>query len=546
VGPVRLPTAAALALLALVGPTVALAAQISGTSRADRLTGTTKADTIDGRAGNDTISGLGEDDLLQGGAGRDAMDGGAGNDRVAAHADGFKDTVACGSGRDVVNAEPADEVSGDCEVVSRQLSRDTFVDPGAQHATQVEPASFAYRSTVVVAFQSGRYGAGGGAARIGYATSLDGGRTWRSGFLPGLTIFSTPAGAYEAGTDPVVAYDARHGVWLIATLGARGGSATLLVSRSRDGLTWSAPRAVGDGDADKDWLACDNWAQSRFRGTCYLSYLDPDADAVVTRRSVDGGLSWSPAVVPPPGPASGGFANGAQPLIQPDGTLTVVFASLHDTAPAGDRVLAARSTDGGVTFGPAYAVSDVVTESIDGIRADALPSATADGSGRLYAAWQDCRWSEDCRYDQIVVSTSLDGVSWTEPRAVPSSEADSDAFLPALTADPLTGGGRARLAVVFYTVPDVCFEPTCTGIDAWLVTSIDGGRSWRAPQRLNAESMPLRWIADSNLGRFLGDYVAASFVDGRAIPVFPLAAAPDRGLFRQAIFARVPAARSVR
>jgi hypothetical protein len=40
----------------------------------------------------------------------------------------------------------------------------------------------------------------------------------------------------------------------------------------------------------------------------------------------------------------------------------------------------------------------------------------------------------------------------------------------------------------------------------------------------------------------LGDYVATAFVNGRAVPVFALAAEPQSGSLRQAIFARVPPA----
>ena len=54
--------------------------------------------------------------------------------------------------------------------------------------------------------------------------------------------------------------------------------------------------------------------------------------------------------------------------------------------------------------------------------------------------------------------------------------------------------------------------------------------------------MPLAWLADTGLGRMLGDYISISFVGGRPVPVLSLAAEPESGEFRQAIFAttRVP------
>ena len=103
------------------------------------------------------------------------MLGEAGYDRIAVDFDRRATRVACGPGLDLVNAELADIVAGDCETVSRQLSRDAFRLSGAQHETQVEPDSLAVGSTIVTAFQSGRL-VEGGAAGIGWATSTDAGR----------------------------------------------------------------------------------------------------------------------------------------------------------------------------------------------------------------------------------------------------------------------------------------------------------------------------------------------------------------------------------
>ncbi len=537
----------ALSFGALAGVGPAGAARITGTERADRLSGTPRADAIYGLAGNDVLDGLGGDDFLEGGPGRDSLSGSDGDDRLSAHADGARDAVRCGEGTDVVNAELQDTVAADCEVVSRQLSRDPTTSFDAQHATEVEPDSFAFGSMIVTAFQAGRF-VGGGAASIGFATSLDGGRRWRTGFLPGLTIFSTPAGTLDAASDPVVAYDAAHEVWLIATLGASIQSWELLVSRSVDGYSWTLPVSAAHapvGSVDKEWIACDNWPSSPFRGRCYLSYLDIPAKQIVTRSSSDGGLTWSAPIAPPPaGVPSRAFPNGAQPLVQPDGTLVVVFATQFGVIADEDQIVAIRSMDGGASFGPAVQVATLQAEQIQGMRSPPLPSAEVDAAGRLYVAWSDCRFSEECVDNRVVLVTSLDGIGWSEPAPVGPFQPGMDAFLPGLGVDPLTAGGTARVAVVYHTLPHGCsYTPSCPGVDVWLVSSANGGRTWGRAQRLNAESMPLEWIADSGIGRMLGDYVSTSFVNGRAIPVFALAAERDFDSFRQAIFARVPPVR---
>jgi len=46
---------------------------------------------------------------------------------------GHRDTVSCGRGRDIVTADPTDRVARDCEVVSREISRDPYRNPESQH-----------------------------------------------------------------------------------------------------------------------------------------------------------------------------------------------------------------------------------------------------------------------------------------------------------------------------------------------------------------------------------------------------------------------------
>jgi Ca2+-binding RTX toxin-like protein/DNA-binding beta-propeller fold protein YncE len=119
--------------------------KIFGKAGDDYLDGEYGKDEIHGEEGNDTIAGRGNDDLLYGGPGDDyitgdrgadrifgqggndtlfgnlgpdLVDGGAGDDRINV-VRGEIDTVRCGPGRDVVFADPADHVAGDCESVRR-------------------------------------------------------------------------------------------------------------------------------------------------------------------------------------------------------------------------------------------------------------------------------------------------------------------------------------------------------------------------------------------------------------------------------------------
>ena len=373
-------------VLGLVVPAVAAAAVIQGTTRPDNLRGTAKADRIDAVFG-------------------------------------AIDRITCGKGIDAVTADPADKVAGDCEFVSRRISVDTLTTAGAQHQTEVEPSVAGWGSTAVATFQVGRF-RDGGAAGIGWATSTDSGRTWRSGILPALTTASKPSGDAPRASDPVAAYDAAHATWLITTLVLGDAFTALGISRSADGLAWSAPisatRLASERLAyDKQWLSCDNTPTSRFYGSCYLVYTDIATPRIAAQVSRDGGVTWSTPVT-----ATSAFAadaEGALPLVQPNGALTIVFE-----VSAG--IYGVHSTDGGATFTPAAGISPVAEASRPLLRAPPLPTATVDASGRLFVAWADCAFRRGCDGNTIVLTSSTDGTTWTPLKRIPGAGFDS--FVP--------------------------------------------------------------------------------------------------------------------
>jgi Ca2+-binding RTX toxin-like protein len=90
---------------------------LSGGPGADRLRGGYDDDTLRGGAGNDSLRGRQGDDRIVGGPGRDSLRGTSGNDWIDA-ADGQPDRVRCGIGRDVVIADPTDQITG-CERILR-------------------------------------------------------------------------------------------------------------------------------------------------------------------------------------------------------------------------------------------------------------------------------------------------------------------------------------------------------------------------------------------------------------------------------------------
>src|SRR5229473_7073154 len=96
-------------------------------------------------------------------------------------------------------------ISAFASVTLLRLSTDPYTNTTSQHRTEVEPDTLSAGSTIVSAFQVGRI-FNGGASNIGFATSTNGGKSWTQGFLPGTTVFATPAGVYARASDPTVAF----------------------------------------------------------------------------------------------------------------------------------------------------------------------------------------------------------------------------------------------------------------------------------------------------------------------------------------------------
>jgi hypothetical protein len=416
-----------------------------------------------------------------------------------------------------------------------KISTDTFTNTDSDHKTEVEPDSFAWGNTIVSAFHVGRRpgSIGWGSADVGFATSTNGGASWKYGSLPGLTV-NYAGGTYGAAADPSVAYDAKHGQWLISTLPLVGLNSSsryigdVAVSRSTDGLTWGNPINVDATHLDdKNWSVCDNTPTSPYYGNCYTEWDQAYGTGdVLMSVSSDGGLTWSAGL------ASSDHAGGlgGEPVVQPNGTVIVPFE--------GGGIDVFSSTNGGASWGKSQQIASIQSHGVaGGLRNPDLPSAGIDGAGNVFVVWSDCRFRKSCPENDIVFSSSADGKTWSAVTRIPIDATTStvDHFIAGIGIDPATSGKSAHMAVVYYYYPTAkCTSSTCA-LDVGFTTSTDGGASWTAGKKL-AGPMTLSWLPNSDNGPMVADYVGVSYVNGNAFGVFADALAPSGTTLAEAIY----------
>jgi hypothetical protein len=411
-----------------------------------------------------------------------------------------------------------------------QISVDKLKNSDSDHRTEVEPDIFAWGNTIVATYHVARRPGtiGWGSAAIGFSTSTDGGKTGTYGYLPDLTV-NYKGGKYYGAADPSVAYDAKHGVWLISSLALINPIGDVVVSRSTDGIHWGDPILVdGTHNDDKNWTVCDNTSTSPYYGNCYTEWdAATSTGDIEMSTSSDGGLTWGPAKT------TADFAGGlgGQPVVQPNGTVVVPFSQSY----AG--VGAFRSTNGGASWNSSVTVAVVDNHSEGGgLRSLPLPSAEIDGAGKVYVVWQDCRFRTNCAENDIVMSTSTDGNSWTSPARIPIDPVTStvDHFIPGIGVDPKTSGATAHLTMVYYYYPVSNCNSNCQ-LDVGFTTSQDGGNTWTAGAPL-AGPMQLSWLPISDLGPMVADYIAVSFSNGNPFGVFAVAKAPSGSVLNEAMY----------
>src|SRR5437660_966736 len=407
------------------------------------------------------------------------------------------------------------------------IATDPFTNSTSQHKTIVEPDTYSFGNTIVAAAQWGRFN-DGGASDIGVSVSSNNGTSWTSQALPGITVYTSPPGPYARVSDPSVAFDARHNVWMVSglALNASVSGAAVINSRSTNGgATWFNPvtiHAAGSGeDLDKNWTVCDNTPTSPWYGSCYTEWDDfGHGNRFHMAYSRDGGATWTVSRTPNVG------VIGGQPVTLPNGNVVVPIDNASETA-----LGYSNSTNGGVSFGQAFTITSISSFNDPGnIRSGPLPSAEISGDGKIYVVWEDCRFRSGCYTNDLVYTTSTNGTSWTAVQRIPIDPVNStvDHFIPGVAVDRTTSGASIKVAVGYYYYPDVSCPSGCQ-LDVGYISSSNGGSTWSAATMLRGP-MTMSWLPNTTQGRMVGDYMSTSYdASHLAHPVFAEAYVPTAG-----------------
>jgi BNR repeat protein len=269
--------------------------------------------------------------------------------------------------------------------------------------------------------------------------SNDGGQTWcctatdpshLGTLVPGVTRLA--GGQYDAGGDPAVAFDSKGHVFY-AGLGFNRTSAPNTVEVSRGtftggNLSWGAPTFINQTTSpstlnDKEWIAVDSHAGSRFQDRIYVTWtrflFNPSNGRYIQSpiafvSSSDGGATFTtPKLI------SGNvlYGQGSHPVVGPDGTLYVFWSGSTRLASLNSTYMV-KSSDGGATWSQPVSISTVNNSHLlanTAFRNNSYPAAAAAPNGDLYATWT----TQTSDGSVAVYSKSTDGGSaWSAPARV--------------------------------------------------------------------------------------------------------------------------------
>ncbi len=248
--------------------------------------------------------------------------------------------------------------------------------------------------------------------------------------------------------------------------------------------------------------------------------LGRDSDLLYA-RSTDGGVSWSEAAALS-ARVETDDAGDREPALATDGAQNWIIAwasedDMDDVLRRDRDILVVRSTDGGLTWSAPAALNSNAADDWGG---DERPSLATDGKGTWVAVWQSADSFQNTiggdRDLAFAVSRDV-GASWSVPRPLNSNAARDAGF----DVEPHVAAGGDDVWITVWSSDDPLGRDRRDDRDVLFARSTDGARSWTKPAMLASnglrDSRP-DWkprIVTDGKGRWLCAWSSADTLSGR-------------------------------
>ncbi|HEV8581962.1 MAG TPA: exo-alpha-sialidase [Thermoanaerobaculia bacterium] len=363
----------------------------------------------------------------------------------------------------------------------------------------------------------------GGSGQQAQFFSSDGGATWGQTSLPLQT-----GDAFHS--DPTVDWTSDGTAWA-TTIGINSAGTQLRMrayKSTNGGATWTFDNTFSgtQTNADKQLMWTDHSATSSFANNIYTCWHN-GAPQFVNRRTGPAGSWGTPLQIS--GAETTGTAIGCDVKTNSSGDVFVFWPATGNR-----RILVAKSTNGGVSYGTPVIVTttfDSFDIGVPSFNSRRMLIYTTGGAYRtatknmVYVAWNDLTGATGCTSatnepgsnvsstckTRIKFSRSSDGgATWSAPVMINNQASLNDQFNPAMVVDETNG----RIAIIYYdTVNDAGRKKT----DIWYQTSTDDGATWSAAFKVTTAQTD-ETISGADSGNQYGDYNSLSGFAGTFFP----------------------------
>ncbi len=293
------------------------------------------------------------------------------------------------------------------------------------------------------------------------------------------------------------------GKWYYAYLangGSGGSDIDIYVRRSLDGgASWLTPALITNNGSFDDKPYIDALGDEVLVG--WANFVSSPSK-IWAARSVDGGVTYGQHQIVS---INSGSGNGACPVIDQTGVYYMFWRDSFQ-----ESLWVSRSADQGTTWSSDRGIvgmSPLPSTLPGGFRIVNLPSADSNPiTGDLLVVWNDQRFGDP---DILSIRSVDGGVTWSQPVRVNDDTGTEAQWFPWITIDE-TG----IIHVVWYDR-----RHNGSDIDVYYARSLDGGLTYQSNIRITASSFTpvLPWETTNN---FIGDYNGIAATATTAFPFY--------------------------